>query len=365
MKKFFAVIMAMILITVPMFCIHASAAGSLNLTVESMEAKPGDTITVRILADSNPGFMYMKVRLYYDASALDLVKAVNGEVATEGFEIGAKTGNLKEAFVWSPSADATNTGVLVTMTFKVLDTAAPGSYTIEARPYECYNYDEDEVAVESSMGTITVLGAEESSVTNVAYTPSASEKNDFSVTVNGRADKIRFTLPGGSSCTFGRHSLRVKDIKSYRADGTECSSRSDELAYEIWTVNASLPAGREIKAFAKLDNKWENAGYAFTVTLKNTDSNIYSISYDKSSLGEKAKKITVTVIAGPETSKIRFTYPGGGTSTFDASKYAEMQDGKLVFTVKVNVADGGILGFSVKEGKTWIDKDSITFSSAV
>ena len=40
MKKFFAVIMAMILITVPMFCIHASAAGSLNLTVESMEAKP-------------------------------------------------------------------------------------------------------------------------------------------------------------------------------------------------------------------------------------------------------------------------------------------------------------------------------------
>ena len=157
MKKFFAVIMAMILITVPMFCIHASAAGSLNLTVESMEAKPGDTITVRILADSNPGFMYMKVRLYYDASALDLVKAVNGEVATEGFEIGAKTGNLKEAFVWSPSADATNTGVLVTMTFKVLDTAAPGSYTIEARPYECYNYDEDEVAVESSTVSYTHL----------------------------------------------------------------------------------------------------------------------------------------------------------------------------------------------------------------
>lgn len=364
MKKFFAVIMAMILITVPMFCIHASAAGSLNLTVESMEAKPGDTITVRILADSNPGFMYMKVRLYYDASALDLVKAVNGEVATEGFEIGAKTGNLKEAFVWSPSADATNTGVLVTMTFKVLDTAAPGSYTIEARPYECYNYDEDDVNVTSSVGTITVLGAEESSVTNVSYTQSTVEKNDFSVTVNGRADKIRFTLPSGSACTFGRHSLRVKDIKSYKADGTECSSRSDELAYEVWTVNASVPAGSDIKASAKFSDKWENASYIFTVTLKKTDSSIYSISYDKTALGEKSKKIDVTVVAGPDTAKIRFIYPGGGTATFDADKYAVMQDGKLVFTVKVNVADGSILGVAVKEGKTWTNMDSVTFSKA-
>ena len=42
-----------------------------------------------------------------------------------------------------------------------------------------------------------------------------------------------------------------------------------------------------------------------------------------------------------------------------------MQDGKLVFSVNVNVADGSILAFSVKEGKVWTDKDSVTFSSAV
>ena len=367
MKKFLAVIMAMVLIAIPMFCVHVSAAGSLDISVESTEAKPGDTITVRLLANSNPGFMYLKVRLYYDASAIDLVSAVNGEVATEGFEIGAKTPNLKEAFLWCPSADTTKTGVMVTMTFKVLDTAVPGDYTIEARPVEAYNYDEEEVAVQSTVGTLTVLGEEEkeSAITNVSYTESTSEKNDFSVTVNGRADKIRFLLPGGSSCTFGRHAFRVKEIKSYKADGTECSSRSDELAYEIWTVNASLPANSEITAGAKFNNEWEKAGYGFTVSLKKTDSNIYSISYDKSSLGEKAKKTVVTVVAGPDTSKIRFTYPGGGTSTFDAAKYAVMQDGKLVFSVNVNVADGSILAFSVKEGKVWTDKDSVTFSSAV
>ena len=129
-------------------------------------------------------------------------------------------------------------------------------------------------------------------------------------------------------------------------------------------MNASVPAGSDIKASAKFSDKWENASYIFTVTLKKTDSSIYSISYDKTALGEKSKKIDVTVVAGPDTAKIRFIYPGGGTATFDADKYAVMQDGKLVFTVKVNVADGSILGVAVKEGKTWTNMDSVTFSKA-
>ena len=56
MKKFLAVIMAMVLIAIPMFCVHVSAAGSLDISVESTEAKPGDTITVRLLANSKVQF---------------------------------------------------------------------------------------------------------------------------------------------------------------------------------------------------------------------------------------------------------------------------------------------------------------------
>ena len=99
----------------------------------------------------------MKVRMYYDPNVLEYIGAENGTVSTDAFEIGAKTGTLMEAFLWSTSADATGDGLLVTVKFKVAENAEAGNYAVEARLVEAYNYNEDEVDFVGVSGTVNVV----------------------------------------------------------------------------------------------------------------------------------------------------------------------------------------------------------------
>ena len=127
------------------------------ITVENVTAHAGDEISVKIYVKNNPGFMYMKVRMYYDPNVLEYIGAENGTVSTDAFEIGAKTDTLMEAFLWSTSADATGDGLLVTVKFKVAETAEAGDYAVEARLVEAYNYNEDEVDFVGVSGTVNVV----------------------------------------------------------------------------------------------------------------------------------------------------------------------------------------------------------------
>ena len=128
-----------------------------QITVENVTAHAGDEISVKIYVKNNPGFMYMKVRMYYDPNVLEYIGAENGTVSTDAFEIGAKTGTLMEAFLWSTSADATGDGLLVTVKFKVAENAEAGDYAVEARLVEAYNYNEDEVDFVGVSGTVNVV----------------------------------------------------------------------------------------------------------------------------------------------------------------------------------------------------------------
>ena len=128
-----------------------------QITVENVTAHAGDEISVKVYVKNNPGFMYMKVRMYYDPSVLEFLGAENGTVSTDAFEIGAKTGDLMEAFIWNTSSDATGDGLLVTLKFKVAENAEVGEYSIKASPVEAYNYNEDEVTFVGVSSSINVV----------------------------------------------------------------------------------------------------------------------------------------------------------------------------------------------------------------
>ena len=128
-----------------------------QITVDSVTAHAGDEISVKVYVKNNPGFMYMKVRMYYDPSVLEFLGAENGTVSTDAFEIGAKTGDLMEAFIWNTSSDATGDGLLVTLKFKVAENAEVGEYSIKASPVEAYNYNEDEVTFVGVSSSINVV----------------------------------------------------------------------------------------------------------------------------------------------------------------------------------------------------------------
>ncbi|MBE6579889.1 MAG: hypothetical protein E7651_08825 [Ruminococcaceae bacterium] len=146
MKKVVAVCMAWIL-SVLSCCTFVSAEEELRLIAEQKSAAPGDTVTISVAVEGNPGFTYMKLGLEYD-DALELISVQNGtliESLTEG-----------RYYVWSAAENQTQDGILVAFTFAVSKKAATGNYSVSVRCYECSDEQERDVAVAVQNGGVSV-----------------------------------------------------------------------------------------------------------------------------------------------------------------------------------------------------------------
>jgi hypothetical protein len=211
-----------------------------------------------------------------------------------------------------------------------------------------------------------VKKAVKSSITSTAYTPSESTTNNFNVTINGRASKVQFVGPDGGTMTFDRYNSNVT-IKSYKADGTECSSLSKDLAYEVWTINAKIDNGTSIKAVAKMGSTWETESYAFDVKTAAPVKDYTLYSATLASTSGTDNKVTATVTTGIDVAKIRFTYSDGGTATLDAATYAKTVDGKLVYTFDAytGITGTNTIAIALKEGSTWVNAtETLSYSHA-
>ncbi|MBQ7548856.1 MAG: hypothetical protein IJT03_04030, partial [Clostridia bacterium] len=202
-------------------------------------------------------------------------------------------------------------------------------------------------------------------ISSVAYTPSESETNTFALTVNGRAAKVRFIGPDGGTMTFDRYSSKVV-IKSYTAEGEECSDVSKDLAYEVWEITDKVADGTDIKAVAKIGSEWETESYNFTVNTAAPEKDYTVYSAELASTEGTDNKVTATVKTGLDVTKIRFTMKDGGSVTLDAANYATEVEGQLVFTYDVYTGFAGenTIKVDVKAGSTWVDGTTLTYNHA-
>lgn len=111
------------------------------------DVKPGEEVTVT-LSLSNTNAAYVRVVASYDKSVFDLVgySANSGTAGSNGI-VMYDTGVL-------PS------GAVGTVTLKVKDGAAPGTYTVGASLAECYDINENNGSASVSGGSVTVAGNE-------------------------------------------------------------------------------------------------------------------------------------------------------------------------------------------------------------
>ena len=109
------------------------------------DVKPGEEVTVT-LSLSNTNAAYVRVVASYDKSVFDLVgySANSGTAGRNGI-VMYDTGVL-------PS------GAVGTVTLKVKDSAAPGTYTVGASLAECYDINENNGSASVSGGSVTVAG---------------------------------------------------------------------------------------------------------------------------------------------------------------------------------------------------------------
>ena len=146
-------------------------------------------------------------------------------------------------------------------------------------------------------------------VLEVTYnTPNYGGKQEYTFKVSGKADKIQVVCADGGTITLSRLDPRVT-VKSYDAEGIEVYSNSTNLAYEIWTVELNLPAGRHI-AKAKYGRSW-TAGTEFDVIIDAKPVSAVSVTEVKTS----ADSVEVTV--NGTATKIKIADASGATRTYD------------------------------------------------
>ena len=146
-------------------------------------------------------------------------------------------------------------------------------------------------------------------VLEVTYnTPNYGGKQEYTFKVSGKADKVQVVCADGGTITLTRFDPRVT-VKSYDAEGIEVYSNSTNLAYEIWTVELNLPAGRHI-AKAKYGRSW-TAGTEFDVIIDEKPVSAVSVTEVKTS----ADSVEVTV--NGTATKIKIADASGATRTYD------------------------------------------------
>lgn len=133
-KKLVTSIVAVALL-LSIFAVSAFAADdTVKLSVEGAEGKPGDIVEVHVYMDENPGLWACAFNVVYNASYFQLGDVENGEVFSDSAFLKstiAPTGRYWFYASYSnPDDETTETGLLLTLRFKILETAPNGAHNV-------------------------------------------------------------------------------------------------------------------------------------------------------------------------------------------------------------------------------------------
>lgn len=154
MKRFLSLAMVCLLLCglLPGFAYADDpAVGAIALSNASGNA--GDTVTVDVTIQSNPGVMAMKLMPQFDTAVLEL-QGTEADTAS-GWTLGADGQVLYDTY-----PDSTFTGKVVTYTFKILADAQPGETQVNLE-VKAANYDENLVEFTVTPAKITIGGGSE------------------------------------------------------------------------------------------------------------------------------------------------------------------------------------------------------------
>jgi hypothetical protein len=175
MKKFIAICLAMIL-CVSLLSVTALADAYANISVSNATTTRGGEVTLNVNLTNNPGIAGMDLSISYDETQLEKV-SVTGNTA-----IGGNWTIINDA-VWDNAGDSTYTGNILTLTFKVKDTATCGSTAKVTVSGVAGNWDGELVTVSAGTGSIAIdhVYGEWKVVTPATCTTEGTEESTCSV----------------------------------------------------------------------------------------------------------------------------------------------------------------------------------------
>lgn len=169
MKRILSVLLMLVMV-MGLLSVGALADGDPTIRVNSMEAEPGETITVEVSFENNPGIMAFVLGVEYDETRLEKVKF--SHTGLQGLWA------MSENAVWVGNEDDTYEGVFLKLKFRVLDDAPAGEapVTITYSEGDICNYDEEDVSFAVVAGGVTVPGEGGEAAPEATEVPEATDK---------------------------------------------------------------------------------------------------------------------------------------------------------------------------------------------
>ncbi len=150
MKKLIGAILTFSLIILTVFSFSVSATGSLELSTETKTVDCGENISITVTVTSNSGFALLILNPEYDKENLELINTEKGNVCSGGYVKGLNP-------YWSGNgSNVTETGTLITFTFRAKDNAKIKDYDVGVVVRECWDENEQAVTVNAPMGKIQI-----------------------------------------------------------------------------------------------------------------------------------------------------------------------------------------------------------------
>lgn len=167
-----------IVLAIAAMTMSAAAAGAPTISVGTASGNPGDTVTVTLSIENNPGVCAMILTPTYDTTALRL----DGAKLSDDFD-----GMLEcvSKIVWIHSGgDSQNNGTFLTLSFTVLDSARAGDSKISLTYSngDICNWDEKNVDFEIVSGKIDILSDGTGTVASTASPDSETNGDGSAVT---------------------------------------------------------------------------------------------------------------------------------------------------------------------------------------
>ena len=164
----FLLLLCMIVTLLPASLVFAAAnSGTPKLVISTENAKAGETVTLSVSTENNPGVGVLTLELIYDNTKLEFA----------GFEDGAFKGwKVVTSAVWIGSDDSSYNGEILKLKFKVLDNAADGlaKVSLKCEEGDAYNFSEEEIPFEVVSGGVNVTPTHTHSYTAAVTQPTCT-----------------------------------------------------------------------------------------------------------------------------------------------------------------------------------------------
>lgn len=277
MKKIFSVLVAAaMLMTLCAFGI--SAADEPTMTVSTVTAERGQTVTLDVVVSGNPGMNAAVLKPVYDETALELVSMKFNMTDFNGQEQYGKNA------VWAASSDNTSNGTILTLEFNVLEGASVGTTEVTLSNVDGYLKD----------GAVSNSAAE-----TVNYKVVAGGVNVFDPTAPVINVSTVYGLPG-DTVTVSVSLANNPGIMAAALKPVYDDSVLELVKAELNTTNFSgqFTAGAKVVWAGSADNATN--GEFITLTFKVLDgaegSTVVSIAYDEGDICNEAEEDVIFAV---------------------------------------------------------------------